>query len=226
MKLTLEGKAFPRLLMLFGSFMALSFGLISAFNPGFAHLNGFIPCRINPTPYVAYPPLWVKPPYYLTPWMVMSSIGGLLGLISFSMNDKKSISLSFAGTSLGLSRFLLFMYAFGTFPPFGTFDSTYLFIPWLGMSLTFLGVLMMFTGSVTRFHVMPRFLYVLVPSLASTLAYNILVVTNNIPYLLLIARSVHSHAIVGIPLLLTLLLISLGSILCLSKPLSPLSTKQ
>lgn len=219
MKSVLERETFPRLLMLFGSAMVLSFGLVSAFIPSLAHLNYFVHHYYNgfTTSRVEYPPLEFKLTYYLTLWMIVASIGGLLGLIAYLVNDKRSISLSFTGTFIGFSGFILFMFEFGSHPPFITIPEVdYFLIPWLGMSLTFLGILMMFTGSVAYFHTVPSLLYVLVPSLVSTLAYNVLVITNNVPYILLIAQSVSSSAIVGW-LLLTLGIVFWGNVLCLLK---------
>lgn len=147
----------------------------------------------------------------------MASMGGLLGLVAYLINDKKSIFLSFSGTSTSLSGFLLFIYEFITEPHL-TAGVRYLFIPWLGLSLTFLGVLMMFAGSVQRFRVLRPLLYIIVPSLAATVAYNILVIVH-IPVILLIAQMFHSHLIVALPLLLTPLLIFIGSVICTFKTL-------
>ncbi len=147
------------LLRLFGSLMMVSFGLTSIFVPGFA--NGGLLERV----YLTLVAL-------LDFGMGLVAAGGAICLVPFLLNKKAFLKayLSFMGVIVGLFGLMIYWYSFemwySTLPK--TFSDHYAFnyvVPRLGLCLTSLGILIVFTASAVQFRIMPRLLFVLVPAI-------------------------------------------------------------
>ena len=140
-----KGQRIAQFLMVIGGVTAAVCGLLTAFIPGLAYVSVHDP--FESPPYVEYLPLNLQL-HNFTFEMLMSSVGGFLVLGSSIRRSKKLAFLSFAGDFLGILGFLIYT---GDRP--GTFIWTgYAFkMPWIGLSLTFLGVLLMFASSIIRY---------------------------------------------------------------------------
>ena len=127
--------SYIRMFMLLGGIMTVVFGLLTAFIPGLC-LAWAVYDSWNPGLGWQIEYMNMQPQIYvLTPWRLISSIGGIFGIISMLKEDVRFLRLGFLGIFLGIIGFLFLA-------PFrdGSFEVNFypLILPAYG--LTFLGV--------------------------------------------------------------------------------------
>jgi|GEM_PF-2110149 len=176
-------------LLSFGSITTLVFGLLAAFIPGLAYVTVQsyfmdVPVALYGLPSVYYPPL--EPGVHMnTIKLVISAIGGLIGLFSLLENQNKPAYMGFAAiaiTNLGL------MLPTGdariSFPEMRNFD-----VPWLGFYLVLVGVSIMFLGLAMKKPIVPRITLLSVPLLLAVYSiYPLFVLSNFLPWIVFGAR--------------------------------------
>lgn len=177
------------------------FGLLSAFVRGLTYV----------TVYVGPPPMegTVSPVVYFgdfsfqihgfTFGMLVSTVGGLLGLISSVERYNKLVSIGFAGGFLGILGFLFRPYEYFYSPFTGGYRITVL---WVGPCLTLLGISLMLIGLVTRFkgwHYLTLLGIILL--LVGQFTYPLWIISNNLS-LFLIRNLVSMSAWVGLSIII------------------------
>jgi len=138
-----------RLLMIIGGAWTLIFGLLTAFIPSLAYVEmihaywGYE--QGYEQLYLVYLPFKVQL-HESSFGMLVSSVGGFLGLLSSVRGDVKRDFLGFVGGFLGVLGILFY----GS-PIRGSAPEILIFYePWVGVCLTLIGVSIMFTGSVVK----------------------------------------------------------------------------
>jgi len=177
--------------------MTLVFGLLTAFIPGLAYVEVYItgPTHLGQTyPYVACFPFEFQI-HGFTFGLLVSSVGGILGLTSALRRGNKLVYLAFIGDFLGILGFLFYPPTrYSIIPEIHFFD-----VPWVGVCLTLIGISMMTVGCVVKCRGWHRLTVLGIPLLlASWLIYPLLITVNNLPLLLSIHRSVVRNTLPGI----------------------------
>jgi hypothetical protein len=184
-------------ILIAGSFIALFSGLTAAFIPGLAYItvsaewaNFLLPDAPH---YVTYQPL-IFSVNALTIKLLVTAIGGFLGVLSIFERKTAVPFLGFAGISMGAIGFLL---------PAGTnsglADILSMNVPWVGSLIALVGVLMMFIGFATGNPSVPRRAVAVVPVLL--IAYLIapsLILSGNLSFLILMQANISMSTIMGV----------------------------
>lgn len=166
-------------LLFFGSSITLVVGLLAAFIPGIAYVtvHKYFLDVPNPPfgPYVSYPSLDFGTHIYTTR-LIVSAVGGLIGLFALFGKSKRSYIgvLAIAVASMGLM--LPAMDTRMTFPEMSLID-----VPWTGSFLVLVGVCLMFLGLAIKKPNVPRVTFLSVPLLLAGYSIKpLLVLTNNL----------------------------------------------
>lgn len=136
--------------MIFGGIVTFIFGLLSAF----IQSSAFVLLVNDPISqvqniYVQYG-TWQPQLHAYTLGMLVSSVGGILGVVSSLRSSLKFLRLGFLGIFLGVLGFTFLsgqpqpLWERVTVEPYHT--NYVLKVPWIGICLTLLGVLVMFTS--------------------------------------------------------------------------------
>jgi hypothetical protein len=187
-------------ILILGSVIAFVSSSLAAFVPSLASItvsaswsNFLIP---NAPRYLTYPQ-YIFGVHELTLKLLVTAIGGLLGMLSFFERRTSVPFLSFSGISLGTIGFLL---PAGATPNF--IDVFSVEIPWAGYFIALIGVLMMFLGFALSYPNVPRKALASVPLLL--VAYSIapfLILTNNLPLFIFMHTNITMSTIIGILIL-------------------------
>jgi hypothetical protein len=214
-----------QLILIIGSFIALIAGVFSAFLPGLAYITvsaewgRFL---LPDAPHiVVYLPL-IFSIHDLTLKLLVSAIGGLLGLCSFCEHKTTVPCLSFAGISLGTIGFLL---------PYGATqigaNEYSIDVPWIGSLITLVGVLLMFLGYTLRNSNVPKSALAVIPILLIVyLMSPILIFTGNLWFFVFMQANLSMSTIMGILILLGHLVIIWAGIAALRFPEREISKSQ
>ena len=135
-----------RVFVFLGGFMSVVFGMLSAFIQGLAYVTAY------------FPPLGMGPPvigfwdyqfqiHGFTFGMLVSTVGGLLGLVSSVKRYNELISIGFVGSFLGVLGFLFFPSEFFISLMTGEY---YFNVLWVGPCLTLISVSLMLVGLTSR----------------------------------------------------------------------------
>lgn len=155
--------------------MALTFGLLSAFIPGL-HYVRVVEIWRYPPPIVdiAYLPFNLQLHDY-TLGMLLSSVGGLLGLISSLRRGKRLLSVGFAGCFLGI------LASFASYPSQPTWFPTRILFQtyWVGSCLTIIGICILFVGLMLESQGLHRLSILGVPLFLFVFLYPLLAATKN-----------------------------------------------
>jgi len=199
-----------RMFVFLGEIMTVVFGLLSAFFRGLSYV----------TVYVGPPPMegTVSPVVYFwnfsfqihgfTFGMLVSTIGGFLGVISSIKHYNELVSIGFAGSFLGVLGFLFRPYEYFYSPFTGEYRITVL---WVGPCLTLLSISLMLVGLVTRFkgwHYLTLLGIILL--LVGQLTYPLWIISNNLS-LFLIRNLVSMSVWVGLSTIIGFALTLSGS---------------
>lgn len=187
-------------ILILGSVIAFVSSSLAAFVPSLAYLtvsaswsNFLIP---NAPHYLTYPQ-YIFGVHELTLKLLVTAIGGLLGMLSFFERGTSVPFLSFSGISIGTIGFLL--------PAGATQNLVDVFsveIPWTGYFIALIGVLLMFLGFALSYPNVPRQALASVPLLL--VAYSIaafLILTNNLPLFVFVQTNITMSTIIGILIL-------------------------
>jgi len=181
-----------RVLMILGGAMALIFGLLTAFIPGLAYVEVWVFSPFITTPAVVHFSFDFQI-HGFTFGLLVSSVGGLLGLTAALTPVNRRAYLGFMGDFLGILGFFLGILGFLFYPPssYVTIPEFHFFdVPWVGVCLTLAGVSVMFIGSMVKSEGWHRLTLLGIPLLlTSWLTYPLLIAINNRPLLLSIYRS-------------------------------------
>lgn len=191
-------------LMIVGGAMALVFGLLTAFIQGLAYTVVVYDLRVIYFPF--------KFQFHgFTFGLLISSVGGLLGIVSSLRQDKKFAYLAFIADFLGIFGFLLVKAPF-------TYDQNifggeaFFAVPWVGVCLTLVGVSVMFVGSMAESKGLPRLTLLGVPLLlAMWLMQPLLIAAKNFRLLISIYHSSYANALIEVLTFSGFALILLGS---------------
>ena len=191
---------YAKCILILGSVIAFVSSSLAAFVPSLAYITVSASWSNFLTPdaphYLTYPQ-YIFGVHELTLKLLITAIGGLLGVLSFYERRTSVPFLSFAGISLGTIGFLL---PAGTTQNFIDFFSVE--IPWTGYFIVLIGVLMMFLGFVLSYPNVPRKALASVPLLL--VAYSIapfLILTNNLPLFVFMQTNITMSTIIGILIL-------------------------
>lgn len=184
-------------ILITGSFIALISGLTAAFVPGLAYVtvsaewaNFLLPDAPH---YVTYPPLTFSI-NDLTIKLLVTAIGGFLGVLSVFERKSTVPFLSFAGLSIGAIGFLL-----PTGTNSGLADVLSTNVLWTGSLVALVGVLLMFIGFAVRNPNVPRRAIVVVPILLIVyLISPALILTDNLAFFVFMQANISMSTIVGI----------------------------
>jgi len=176
-----------------GGIMTVIFGLFSAFVRGLAYIT------------VYFPPLGMGPPvigfgdfsfqiHGFTFGMLISTIGGLLGLVSSVKRSNELCSIGFVGGFLGALGFLFHPPGFRSLLT----GAYYFNILWLGSCLVLIGISLMLIGLTARSRGWHYLTLVGIPLLLiSRLTFPLSILSNNVPLFLSIHRSVLMNMLLG-----------------------------
>lgn len=202
-----------RPLVIIGGAMALIFGLLTAFIPGLAYVRVwvFAPLIIMITPAVEYFPFDFQIHGY-TSGLLISSIGGFLGLTAALMRVNRRAYLGFMGNFLGFLGFLSLL-----FSPLGESaipEVHYFWVPWVGTCLTLIGISLMFVGTMVESREWHHLTLLGIPLiLTSLLTHPLLIAVNNLPLLLSIHRNMSINVLFGYLILLGFALTFFGTVI-------------
>jgi hypothetical protein len=170
----------PKYLLFFsGSSITFIISLLVAFVPGLAYVtvHNFWLDVPNPPyglPYVSYPPLDFATHMY-TVRLLVSSVGGLIGLFTLFGKSKQSYIGVTAIALANIGLLLPVTYSVSTF-----MDVTSIDVPWIGSFVVLVGVCLMFLGLTIKLDV-PRVTFLSVPLLLTGYSVRpLLVLTNNL----------------------------------------------
>jgi hypothetical protein len=186
-----------KVILVAGSFIALFSGLLAAFTPGLAYVtvsaewaNFLLPDAPH---YVTYQPLTFSI-NDLTIKLLVTAIGGFLGVLSVFERKTAVPYLSFAGISMGAIGFLL-----PTGANSGLTDVLSVNVPWIGSLIALCGVLLMFIGFVNGNSKVPRLAIVVVPILLFTyLISPVLIFTDNLAFFIYMQANISMSTIMGV----------------------------
>jgi hypothetical protein len=189
-----------KLILILGSFIAALSGFLAAFVPGIAYItisaewaNFLLPDAPH---FLTYPPL-IFSIHDLTVKLLVTAVGGLVGVFSILENKSTVPFLSFAGISLGTIGFLLPSGASQ-----GLVDVFSANIPWIGSLTALVGVLIMFLGFALRNAKVPRRALVVVPILLIVyLISPVLILTDNLSIYIFMQANLSMSTIMGILML-------------------------
>ena len=191
---------YAKCILILGSVIAFVSSSLAAFVPSLAYITVSASWSNFLTPdaphYLTYPQ-YIFGVHELTLKLLITAIGGLLGVLSFYERRTSVPFLSFAGISLGTIGFLL---PAGTTQNFIDFFSVE--IPWTGYFIALIGVLIMFLGFALSYPNVPRKALASVPLLL--VAYSIapfLILTNNLPLFVFMQTNITMSTIIGILIL-------------------------
>ncbi len=207
----MEVSSKERLFLFFGSTITIVFGLAAAFVPGLAYVtvsSYFQDVPIPPLNAIAQYQSLEFGVHMFTAKLVISAIGGLVGLFSLLERNNKPAYMGFAAivvASVGLM--LPVYYSRLSAPAVQFFD-----VPWIGVLLVLVGVSTMFLGlAMNKTHI-PRITVLSVPLLLAVyLIRPICVLCNFLPWIVFSANSSLS-CLIGILTIVGHALMLLGSI--------------
>jgi len=117
--------SYSRMLVFLGGLVTVVFGLLSAFVRGLAYGIVYVSPGSMVSPRVYFPHFYFQT-HDFTLGMLVSSIGGLLGLISSVKHFNKLISIGYIGGIMGVLGFLLTSSGFSIHFPQENIASTFL----------------------------------------------------------------------------------------------------
>ena len=184
-------------ILILGSFIALVSGLTAAFVPGLAYVtvsaewaNFLLPDAPH---YVTYLPLTFGI-NDLTIKLLVTAIGGFLGVLSVVERKNTVPFLSFAGLSIAAIGFLL-----PTGTNSGLTDILSTNVLWTGSLVALVGVLLMFLGFVLRNPNVTRRAIAVVPILLFVyLISPALILTDNLAFFVFLQANISMSTIMGI----------------------------
>jgi hypothetical protein len=189
-----------KLILIFGSMLALIASLSSAFIPGLAYFSvsgNWSTFFIPDTPHAIVFPAWTFSIHAFTVKLLVTAFGGLLGVLSFFERKRNVPFLSFSGMSLGTIGFLL---PAGT--PVNLVNVYSVDIPWVGSLIALVGVLMMFLGFAMRNSKVPRKALATVPILlAAYLVVPSLILSGNVSFFIFMQANLSMSTIIGVVIL-------------------------
>lgn len=197
-----------RMFVFLGGIMTVVFGLLSAFVRGLAYVT------------VYFPPPGMGPPviggfgvlsfqiHGFTFGMLVSTVGGLLGLISSIKRYNELVSIGFVGGFLGASGFLFHPPGFSS-PLTGEYRFNIL---WLGSCLVLIGISLMLIG-LTAISKGWHYLTLLgiPPLLISRLTFPLSILSNNLPLFSSIHKSAQMNVLLFFSIIIGYALTFLGS---------------
>lgn len=189
-----------KFILILGSFIAAVSGFLAAFVPGLAYITvsaEWANFLLTDAPhFITYPPL-IFSIHDLTVKLLVTAIGGLLGVLSIFENKTTVPFLSFAGISLGTIGFLV---PSGASQSFVDVLSTN--VLWIGSLTALVGVLLMFLGFALKNAKVPRRALIIVPLLLIVyLISPVLILTDNLSIFIFMQANISMSTIMGILML-------------------------